>query len=81
MSNYSLELSFTSDKGGELPAPAVAEIYIQHSSSYTGNDRRFITPRCLTTMELNGEIDRLHEELESIRKRGHARFAAEKITQ
>jgi hypothetical protein len=81
LSNCNLELDFTAGRNSELPYPAVAQIFIKGSSSDESGTLRFITPHCLLASELDAEIDRLHAELESIRKRSHARFAAEKIAQ
>jgi hypothetical protein len=80
LSNCNLELDFTADRNGEMPHPAVAQIFIKGSSSDENGTLRFITPYCLSISELDAEIDRLHAELEDIRRRGHARFIAEKIT-
>ena len=80
MSTFTFELDFRDDKHGESLYPAVAQIYIKNSSRDEGGPA-CITPHCVTVQEFDSHVDRLHEELESLRRRGHARFAAEKITQ
>jgi hypothetical protein len=76
MSNYSLELDFTAGRSGSIPYNALAEIYISRSTS-NATGRTFITHDCVTSKELDEEIDRLHGELENIRKRARVRFAAQ----
>jgi hypothetical protein len=81
---YNLDLDFSSDPlFGEKGNATIqrAQIYVKtHSSS---EDRLLlITPVCASAGELDGQIDRLHAELEEIRKTGHRKFiAAERANQ
>lgn len=71
---YSLELDFIQSKKEEIPDEhAHAHIYIKTYSS--DRNRIFITPECTTLPELESEIDRLHKELEHLRKVAKHKFA------
>ena len=48
----------------------------QTSTGIDGDSHRYISLDCLTSSELDNEIDRLKGELENIRTKGHAKFAA-----
>ena len=69
---YSLDLDALKSAEGDISAPSV-RVYVK---AY-GSDERgliFLTPECVSSTELDAEIDRLKEELEEIRKRGRREF-------
>lgn len=71
---YSLDLLFLKPSKGELPGPPLAQIYVKtHTSDEKGYI--FITPHCVSLREVEGEIGRLKEELEIIRKKAKQKFA------
>lgn len=72
--NLHLELSFET---GELVSP-VARIYVERWSTREGDSFHYISQDCATVSELDWVINGLIGELEHIRKRGHAKFAAAK---
>jgi len=72
--NLHLELSFET---GEIVSP-VARIYVKSWSGREGDSFHYISQDCAASSELDWVVDRLIGELESIRKRGHAKFAAAK---
>jgi hypothetical protein len=76
LSNYSLELNFIDDHDSNMPFPPVARIYVQTSTGIDGDSHRYISLDCLTSSELDNEVDRLKGELENIRTNGHAKFTA-----
>jgi hypothetical protein len=54
--------------------PPVARICVK-ACSYDDKDcGPFITPDCVTLDELEGQIDRLHQELERIRKQARKKY-------
>lgn len=69
---HSLDLLFYTQE--ELPGPPLAQIYVKTRSK----DRKghiLITPRCFSLREVEAELDRLKDELESIRKKAKRKFA------
>jgi len=63
----------------DAPSTQSAKVYVKnHTTSVLKNGNRldFITPECVSLGELDGEIDRLHAELEDIRKMAQRKFAA-----
>lgn len=78
---YSLDLFFLPGKGEEYPVPPIAQIFIKtHTSgNYEGKaaNLKFVTPQCVSLVEIEYEIKRLHEELDTILKRARRRFAKE----
>lgn len=71
---YSLGLQFQDFSKDALRVyDVVAQIYIKsHSSDGTG--RMFITPNCVSIWEFEHEIDRLKQELETIKKEAKKKF-------
>lgn len=84
MKTYNLDLDFSAGPlFGEKSNATIqtAQIYVKtHTSS---EDRLLlITPVCASSGELDEQVDRLHAELEEIRKTGHRKFtAAERANQ
>jgi hypothetical protein len=80
---YSLDLLFLNEplfEGGTAKMQ-VARVFIktQTQAEYHGiNNLDYITPECRALGELEAQIDRLHEELETIRKSARRKFAAAK---
>jgi hypothetical protein len=74
LSNLHLELSFET---GEIVSP-VARIYVKMWMGRENDPLHYISQDCAFTAELDFVVDRLIGELEDIRKRGHAKFAAAK---
>ena len=70
---HSLDLDFVKPKKKELPGPPRAHIYVK-SYSKSNRDFIFITPNCVSIVELEHEIDRLRKELEDIRKKARRKF-------
>ncbi len=71
---YSLDWIFV-DSPSTSP---IASVYIKVSTTqkYEGyNKLEFITPECMTPGEFDEQIDRLHRELEDIRKAVQGKFA------
>lgn len=59
-------------------ASPVAKIFIKTCTTYQYegySELTFITPHCMSVREFDEQIDRLHRELEDIRKAVHAKFA------
>lgn len=59
-------------------ASPIAKIFIKTCTThqYDGySELTFITPECMTPKEFDEQIDRLHRELDDIRKAGHRKFA------
>jgi hypothetical protein len=78
LKNYSFELNFTDDRDSKLPVPPVARVYVQISTKNDGDSHSYISHDCMTSAELDNEIDRLKSELETIRTQGRTKFAASK---
>lgn len=80
---YSLDLLFLNAplfEGGTAQMQ-VARVFIktQTQADYRGiNSLDYITPECVVIEELEAQIDRLHDELETIRKSARRKFAAAK---
>jgi len=56
----------------------IAKVFIKTRTTqqYRGHSELdFITPECMTAGEFDEQIDRLHRELEDIRKAVHRKFA------
>lgn len=70
---YSLALDFLKPTKSEFTRPRIARIYLK---TYTKDQRGsiFITPDCITLAELDYQIERLHKELEHIRKKAKKKF-------
>jgi hypothetical protein len=77
METYSLDLSFMDDYKSQLPHAPIAEIYVKSCGHRTEDGPPIITPECVTISELEDQVDRLIGELEGIRKKARAKFAAE----
>jgi hypothetical protein len=77
VSTYNLQLKFHSGdvEKGELPF-AMAQIALKTWTHDSAEGAPLISPDCVSVIELDFEVDRLHAELEEIRRRGHAQFAA-----
>lgn len=75
MKTYSLELAFMDDCKSELPHPPIAVIHLKNYGIRDGTP--VITSECVSLGELEYHVDRLKDELETIRKRARAKFAAE----
>ena len=74
MMTYSLDWIFL-----ESPStPPIASIFVKTSTTkqYKGHNKlTFITPECMTAGEFDEQIDRLHAELEDIRKKVGNKFS------
>ena len=68
MKTYNLDLLFEAPREGDRPGPSSYHIYVK---SWTGREGEpmLITLECASSSELEEEIDRLHDELEKIRKK------------
>jgi hypothetical protein len=62
-------------KEGALPGPAVAYIAVKNFGQKAENSAPIITPNCVSTRELDYQIDRLQGELELIRQEAKKRFS------
>jgi len=63
----------------DAPSIQSAKIYVKSHTTYVLEGRNkldFITSECVSLGGLEGEIDRLHAELDDIRKMARQRFAA-----
>lgn len=71
---YSLDLLFSKPLKGQLLGPPLAQIYVK---THTGDEKGhiLITPHCFSLREFEEQIDRLKEELETIRKKAREQFA------
>ena len=58
------------------PGPDISHVSVlsAHSPPYAKGEL-VITPGCYGVSEIDGQIDRLHRELEEIRKQAHKRYA------
>jgi hypothetical protein len=72
---YSLDLMFLKSKQHNPIAKVHLKTYTQGGYKGINPDLIFITPECMTPRELDEQIDRLHAELERLRKRGRSAFA------
>jgi len=75
---YNLEFLFIEPPLSE-PVPAISHVALKHAHTptYVGiQSQPVLTPGCFGPDELDGQIDRLQAELESIRKLAHERYAA-----
>jgi len=71
---YSLDLQFYKPSKGEILSPPIAKIYVKtHTLDEKGHI--FITPVCVSLIEIEDQINRLKEELEIIRKKAKQKFA------
>lgn len=71
---HSIDLIFYESSQSELSGPVIARIYVKsHSSDEEGHI--FLTPDCVSVREFEGEIDRLKQELEIVRKKAKLEFA------
>jgi hypothetical protein len=77
MATYSLDLIFEDDRKSKLPHPPRAFVCVKTFSQLVADGPRLITPDCVSMQELDHHINRLIEELETIRKKAKAKFAAE----
>jgi len=72
---YSLALDFVKPTKSGFPGPQIARIYVKtHTEDQRGTI--FITPDCVTLAELHYQIERLHKELEHIRKEAKRKFSS-----
>jgi len=70
---YSLDLMFREPSKGDHPGSSIAQIYVTtHTSDEKGHI--FITPHCVSMREFEEQIDRLKQELETIRKKANQKF-------
>lgn len=83
MATFTFDLLFLKPKKGDLPGPAISEIYLKSSSKsdYRGipKDLTLITRRCMSIGELEYEIDRLKAELEKIKIKARKEYAAFRV--
>lgn len=73
MDTYSLDLLFQEPPAGDLTGPAVSEVRVK-TCSRNGDDV-LLTPQCVTLVELEYQIDRLHKELDAIKTRAQTEYA------
>ena len=72
---YSLAMDFVKPTKSGFPRPRIARIYVKtHTEDQRGTI--FITPDCVTLAELDYQIERLHKELEYIRKEAKRKFSS-----
>ncbi len=67
---FSLGLLFRAHSKEELPGPPLAQIYVKNKT-----EDMFITSNCFSLKEIEAEIDRLKNELESIGRKAKRKFA------
>ena len=72
---YSLDLMFLKSRQHNPIAKIHLKTYTQGGYKGVNPDLIFITPECMTTGEFDAQIDRLHAELETIRKNGRRKFS------
>jgi hypothetical protein len=77
MATYSVDLLFQNDRESQPPHPPRAFIYLKTKVQQTENGLFTLTPDCVSMQEMDYQIERLHEELEIIRKKARAKFEAE----
>lgn len=53
----------------------IARIYLQMSTKNKGSTHRYVSSDCYTKAELDAQIDRLINELETLRAEGHVKFS------
>ena len=78
MRTYNLGLLFLAPPGASAE-PAVSHVCVKHAHTpaYRGaNHKPVLTPGCLGPGELDAQVDRLKEELETVRELGHQEYAA-----
>lgn len=81
MDTHSFDLLFEGAKKRELEyrhGPPTSHIYLKSWSSFDSGRKKdllLLTPDCITIRELEYQIERLHEELEEIRKAAKAKYA------
>ena len=66
---FNLGIYTTRDKFNGIRLPPMIKVYIK-SCTRDIDSRSFITPNCVGEREFDQEIDRLHRELEELRKSG-----------
>jgi 23S rRNA-/tRNA-specific pseudouridylate synthase len=78
VTNYNLELEFSDGINVTLPESPTARVrvYVQCLGSNVAGSHRYVTKDCVSDKEFDREIDRLIQELERIRRKGHAKFSA-----
>ena len=73
-----LGLYFSKQESGSL-YPSFAHVYVKSSSKSArikdSDDFTLLTPECMTSAELDAQIDRLIRELEKIRTTGKQKLA------
>jgi len=76
---YTLDFLFLDDRKSELPHTPIAHVCLKTwcTGGYKDYDPPLLTPQCVTLAELECQIDRLKEELETIREEAQRKFAAE----
>ena len=72
---FSLDLIFRVSKKGDLLGMPNAYIVVKNYSRDSADSPPLITPCCVSERELDFEIDRLHNELEMLRKKAKKKFA------
>lgn len=74
---YSLDLIFRKPSKGKGSGPSIAQIYVKHCS-INEEGTKFITPRCVSLTDLEGQIERLKQELDAIRKKAKQKYGVKK---
>lgn len=70
---YSLDFLFISPKKDDPPFSPIGKIYVKtHTNDKQGHI--FLTPNCMTKLEIDEQVDRLIKELEEIRKKAKRKF-------
>jgi len=64
---YSLDLLFYDSSKAALPGSSIAQIYVKTHTSDKA-DHILITPYCHSITEFESQIDRLKQELDTIKK-------------
>jgi hypothetical protein len=77
MATYSLDLLFQDDRKSDIPFIPRAFVYLKIEAQQTEGGPYTLTPNCVSMQEMDNHIDRLHEELEEIRKKARVKFEAE----
>ena len=77
MSTHTLDLIFKDDRKSESPHPPRAFVCLKTVMQHVENGPYLLTPDCVSLTEFEFEIDRLHRELDVIRQKARAKFAAE----
>lgn len=72
---YNFDLSFQSSNRTTGDIPFVrARVIVVHTTGGEGSGLGAISPECVSYSELQGQIDRLKRELDSVLKKGRQQF-------